>query len=118
MHARGHSVTATAESRAASAQGRAATAKVSPAAATAAAAAMAATAAAMAATATAMAATAAATDAVLRISQRRNGRDRHRDQQRTERLHEKSGRHLRSRFDHSSSPHLMRAQFEGREAIH
>jgi hypothetical protein len=84
----------------------AATAKVSPSAATAATASMAAT------------ATATAATTVLRISQRRNGRDRHRDQQRTDRLQEISGRHLGSRFDHSSSPHFMRAHFEGREAIH
>jgi hypothetical protein len=104
---------ATAHRRAAS-QGMAATATATaPVAATAAAAAAAA-----AVTATAAAAAAATTEAVLRISQRRNGRDRHRDQQRTDRLHERSGRHLRSRFDHSSSPHFMRARFEGREAIH
>jgi hypothetical protein len=102
MTATAQSMTAAAETRAASAQGMAAAAKVTPSAA---------------ATASAMAAT-APTGAVLRISQRRNGRDRHRDQQRTDRPHEKSGRHLRSRFDHSSSPHLMRARFEGREAIH
>src|SRR6516165_7082859 len=93
------------------AQAMAATTKVSP---------TAATTAPTATTATAMAAaaTASTTDAVLRMSQRRNGRDRHRDQQRTDRLQEISGRHLRSRFDHSSSPHVMRARLEGREAIH
>jgi hypothetical protein len=96
---------ATAKSRAA-AQGMAATAKMSPSAATPAPLASTAASASMAAT------------AVLRISHRRNGRDRHRDQQRTDRLQEISGRHLGSRFDHSSSPHFMRAHLEGREAIH
>src|ERR1700745_3184545 len=105
---------ATAKSMAATAKSRAATAKVSPSAATAP---MAATAAATAASAP-MAATAATATTVLRISQRRNGRDRHRDQQAPDRLQEISGRHLGSRFDHSSSPHFTRARFEGREAIH
>ena len=100
---------------AATAKSMATAAKVSPSAASTR---MAATAAStrMAATATA---TATATEAaVLRISQRRNGCDRRRDQQRTDRLQEISGRHLGSRFAHSSSPHFLRARFEGREAIH